>query len=413
MESQIVAGRMSRVEFITLVAALIAINAVAIDIMLPGLQQIGEALGEPDENRRQLVIPIYLLGFGALQILFGPLSDRYGRRTPLLFGLVVYLIGAAGCLFVNDYNHLLAMRLLQGSGAAASAVVATALVRDLFVGEQMAKTFSLIFMVIMVSPILAPSIGQVIITLLEWRGVFLFMLAFAIIVTIWVALRLPETLKPEHKRPFTLKAVVEGFGIVFTNRIAAGYILGSSIMFSSLFAYLGSAQQIFDKSYGVAPLFPYLFGIGGVFTAIGAFCNAQFVARFGMRRLSRMALALFTFVSILMATAGLAGVLTLPVFMVLMIAAFFTFSFIGANFSALALEPLGEVAGTAASAQGFMQLVVGALLGGAIGQLFDGTPVPMAIAFAVLGCVAGVVVLWGDRRSESEIAASRNAVTAH
>ncbi len=398
MSSEKVIGRIGRVEFIALVTSLIAINAVAIDIMLPGLQQIGADLGEADPNRRQLIIPAYLLGFGALQILFGPLSDRFGRRGPLLFGIVLYLLAAGGCLLVSSFDQLLVMRLLQGSGAAASAVIATALVRDLFVGDQMAKTFSLVFMVLMVSPILAPTIGQLIMAFLPWKGVFVFMLLFGSVVLAWVWLRLPETLKPEHRRLFTPQSVVEGFGIVFRNRVSTAYIISSALMFSCLFGYLGSAQQIFTQSFGAGHLFVALFALCAVFTSIGAFTNSHFVARLGMRHLARVALCVFVAGSLAMAVLGLAGWLSLPLFTILMACIFFAFSSIGPNFGALALEPLGEVAGTAASTQGFLQLVIGALLGGGIGMLYNGTPIPLALCFAGLGIVAGIIVTFGDRR---------------
>jgi MFS transporter, DHA1 family, multidrug resistance protein len=399
MSSQPIVGKLGRIELIALVTSLIAINAVAIDIMLPGLQQIGADLGEADPNRRQLVIHAYLLGFGVLQVLFGPLSDRYGRRKPLLLGIAIYLLAAAGCLLVSDFNHLLVMRLLQGSGAAASAVIAMALVRDLFEGEQMAKTLSLVFMVLMVSPIVAPTLGQLIMAFLPWKSIFVAMFVFGAGVLTWVWLRLPETLKPEHRRAFTPKSVVEGFGIVFGNRIATAYIISSALMFSNLFAYLGSAQQIFTESFHAGALFVPLFALCAACTSLGAFTNARFVARWGMRRLALGAVAVFVLGSLLMAMLGLLGWLNLVVFTLLMALIFFAFSSIGPNFGALALEPLGDVAGTAASAQGFLQLVIGSLLGAWIGQLYDGTPIPLAVSFAVLGLVAGAIVLAGDTRA--------------
>jgi MFS transporter, DHA1 family, multidrug resistance protein len=404
MSSEKIVGKLGRVELIALITSLIAINAFAIDIMLPGIQQIGADLGEADPNRRQLIIAAYLLGFGVLQIVFGPLSDRFGRRKPLLLGIVVYLLAALGCMLVSDFDHLLAMRLLQGSGAAASAVIATAVVRDLFVGDQMAKTFSLVFMVLMVSPIVAPTLGQLIMAFLPWKAVFVAMFLVGAVVLVWVWLRLPETLRPEHRRPFTPKAVVEGFGIVFSNRIATAYIISSALMFSCLFGYLGSAQQIFTDSFNAGALFVPLFALCAACTSLGAFTNARFVARWGMRRLALGAVAVFVAGSLIMVVLGLAGWLNLAVFTALMAAIFFAFSSVGPNFGALALEPLGEVAGTAASAQGFLQLVIGAVLGAWIGQLYNGTPIPLALSFAALGLVAAAIVLLGDRRPLARLA---------
>jgi MFS transporter, DHA1 family, multidrug resistance protein len=395
-----VAGRLGRIEFIMLVAGLIAINAFAIDIMLPGLQQIGASLGEADENRRQLVIPVYMLGFGLLQVVFGPLADRFGRRGPLLFGLAIYCLAALSAFFVTDFNSLVALRFVQGAGAAASAVIATAMVRDLFVGDQMAKTMSLVFMVLMISPILAPALGQGLLTIMDWRGLFGFMAGLGAIILAWVALRLPETLKPEHRRALTPRSVLQGFGIVFANRVSLGYIIGVAALFGALIGFLNSSQQVYVGIYGMGTLFPVLFGAGAACSAIGSFVNSTLVTRYGMRRISHTALAVFGSLSAVMLIFAVLN--ALPVWLFFMISAgmFFCFSAIMSNFGALALEPLGEVAGTAASTQGFLQLVLGAVIGAAIGQAFNGTVVPLAAGFLGLSLVAGFCVTVLGRKRE-------------
>ena len=397
MSSHLVAGRLGRLEFIAMVAALIAINAFAIDIMLPGLQQIGAGLGEPDPNRRQLVIPAYLFGFGVLQVVFGPLSDRFGRRGPLLFGLGIYCLAAVSAFLVSDFNSLVLLRFVQGAGAAASAVIATALVRDLFVGDAMARTMSLVFMVLMISPILAPALGQALLQVMQWRGLFLFMALLGICVTVWVTLRLPETLKPENRRPLTFGSVIEGFGIVFSNRIATGYILAVAMIFGALMGYLNSSQQVYVEHYGVGTWFPAYFAAGAGASALGGFANSRLVGHLGMRRLGDGALAAFMVAALLMAGLGLADALPLPVFVALSIVIFFAFSMVMPNYGALALEPLGAVAGTAASTQGFLQMVLGAAIGTAIGQFFNGTAVPMAVGFFALGLIARLFVFVAGR----------------
>jgi MFS transporter, DHA1 family, multidrug resistance protein len=381
-------ARLGRVEFIALVTGLIAINAFAIDIMLPGLQRIGAALGEADANRRQLVIPAYMLGFGLLQIVFGPLSDRFGRRGPLLFGLVIYCLAALAAFVVTDFNSLVALRFVQGAGAAASAVIAMALVRDTFAGEEMAKTMSLVFMVLMISPILAPGLGQLLLTLMDWRGIFGFMAGLGLIVTIWAALRMPETLKPEHRRPFTPRAIVEGFGIVFANRVSLGYIIGLAALFGALIGFLNSSQQIYVGLYGMGQWFPAFFAAGAAFSSLGGFVNSRIVGRFGMKRISDTALAVFAGLAAAMLTLSWAGLLPVWLFFAISATQFFCFSMVMPNFGALAMEPLGEVAGTAASTQGFLQMVLGAALGTLIGQCFNGTVVPLALGYALLSLVA-------------------------
>jgi DHA1 family bicyclomycin/chloramphenicol resistance-like MFS transporter len=399
MTSQKLVGRLGRFEFIVLVAALIAINAFAIDVMLPGLQQIGAGLGEPDPNRRQLVIPAYMLGFGILQMVFGPLSDRYGRRRPLLVGLVIYCLAALSAYAVTDFNSLVLLRFVQGAGAAASAVIAMALIRDLFVGDDMAKTMSLVFMVLMLSPIFAPILGQFLLVALDWRGLFAFMAGLGAIVTVWVWLRLPETLKPENKRPFGLMPMIEGFGIVFSNFVSLRYIMATALLFGGLFGFLTSSQQIYVSIYQVGLWFPAFFAAGGAVAAVGGFINSQLVNKYGMRRIAFLALVVFCMAAAVMALLGALQALPLWLFFALSAVQFFTFSMVMPNFGALALEPLGEVAGTAASAQGFLQMVLGAGIGAFVGQMFDGTVMPLAIAQLVLSLTAMALTVFAKQRA--------------
>ncbi|MEO6607319.1 MAG: multidrug effflux MFS transporter [Aestuariivirga sp.] len=403
MTTKKLVGRLGRFEFIVLVAALIAINAFAIDVMLPGLQQIGAGLGEPDPNRRQLVIPAYMLGFGILQMVFGPLSDRYGRRRPLLVGLVIYCIAALSAYAVTDFNSLVLLRFVQGAGAAASAVIAMALIRDLFVGDDMAKTMSLVFMVLMLSPIFAPILGQFLLVALDWRGLFAFMAGLGTLVTVWVWMRLPETLKPENKRPFGLRPMIEGFGIVFSNHVSLRYIMATALLFGGLFGFLTSSQQIYVSIYQVGLWFPAFFAAGGAAAAVGGFANSQLVNKYGMRRIAFLALTVFCIAAGVMVTLGALQALPLWLFFALSAVQFFTFSMVMPNFGALALEPLGEVAGTAASAQGFLQMVLGAGIGAFVGQMFDGTVMPLAIAQLVLSLAAMALTGFaGQRRVVAE-----------
>ncbi len=339
-----------------------------------------------------------MLGFGVLQIIFGPLADRYGRRKPLLFGLAIYCLAALSAFFVTDFNMLVGLRVLQGAGAAASAVIAVALVRDHFVGDQMAKTLSLVFMVMMVSPILAPSLGQFLLTIMSWKGLFAFMAGFCGLVTVWTFLRLPETLKPEHRRAFTAASIIEGFGIVFRNRLSLSYIMATAVLFGTLMGFLTSSQQIYVEHYGMGAWFPAFFAAGGICAAIGGFANSQAVTRFGMKTLSHGALVVFTLASIVMLLLGVLNLMPVAVFFVMMCVIFVSFNFIMSNFGALAMVPLGAVAGTAASTQGFLQMVIGAALGTFIGQLYDGTTVPMAAGFVVLSLVAVAIIAVGTRQ---------------
>jgi DHA1 family bicyclomycin/chloramphenicol resistance-like MFS transporter len=386
-----------RWEFIALAAALMALNALAIDIMLPGLQQIGASLGVADENARQYVITAYITGFGLAQLFFGPLSDRFGRRVPLLAGLAVYVAAAFACAFVPTFGALLAFRFVQGLGAAATRVIAVSVVRDTFGGRAMAEVMSLVFMVFMIIPVVAPSVGQIIMLAGEWHMIFTFMGVVSLAFTIWTWKRLPETLHESFRRPLTAAVITDGFRIVLTNRIAICYTVAITALFGALFGFINSAQQIYVGIYEVGALFPVYFAAVAGLMALSSFLNSRFVGKFGMRRLAHGALLGFLAVTGLAFALSLLGPLPLWLFVTLFALAMFQFSWIGSNFNALAMEPLGHVAGTASSVQGFMQTVGGGIVGAIIGQSFDGTVVPMAAGYFLLGLAALGMVLVAEK----------------
>jgi DHA1 family bicyclomycin/chloramphenicol resistance-like MFS transporter len=386
-----------RWEFIALAAALMALNALAIDIMLPGLQQIGASLGVTDENARQYVITAYITGFGLAQLFFGPLSDRFGRRVPLLAGLAVYVAAAFACAFVPTFGALLAFRFVQGLGAAATRVIAVSVVRDTFGGRAMAEVMSLVFMVFMIIPVVAPSVGQIIMLAGEWHMIFTFMGFVSLAFTIWTWRRLPETLHASFRRPLTAAAITDGFRIVLTNRVAICYTVAITALFGALFGFINSAQQIYVGIYEVGALFPIYFAAVAGLMALSSFLNSRFVGKFGMRRLAHGALLGFLAVTGLAFALSLLGPLPLWLFVTLFALAMFQFSWIGSNFNALAMEPLGHVAGTASSVQGFMQTVGGGIVGAIIGQSFDGTVVPMAAGYFLLGLAALGMVLVAEK----------------
>ncbi|AIJ70254.1 MULTISPECIES: multidrug effflux MFS transporter [Brucella] len=388
-----------RGEFIALIAAIMAINALAVDIMLPGLPQIGASLGVHSENHVQFVITAYLLGFGVSQLFYGPLSDRFGRRLPLFGGLAIYVVAALGSAFVTDFTTLIILRVLQGLGAAATRVIAVSVVRDKFSGRQMAEVMSLVMMVFMILPVVAPATGQLIMLFGEWHLIFMFMAIMALVVGLWAFLRLPETLPVSHRRPLTMKSTLGGFVIVLTNRVALFYMLGTSFILGALFGYINSAQQIFVGIYQLDTLFPLAFAAVAMTLALASFLNSRLVGRFGMRRISQTMLLVFTSFSLLWMVLSIVmdGPIPFAVLMIIYMTIMLSFSLVTANFNALAMEPLGEVAGTASSVLGFAQTVIGAALGAVIGQAFDGTTTPVATGYCVLGFVALACVLIAER----------------
>lgn len=386
-----------RIEFIALAAALMSLNALAIDIMLPGLQEIGAGLGVDNENHRQYVISAYFAGMAAALLPYGPASDHFGRRGPVLFGLVIYVGAAIGAAFSSSFEMLLALRFIQGIGAASTRVIAVSMVRDCFGGRQMAETMSLIFMVFMVIPVVAPSIGQVMMLVGDWRFIFIAMGLIGLAIALWAAFRMPETLHPHDRRPFTLGSIGNAFGVVLTNRFSLLYTLASTAVFASLFAFINSAQQIYVGIYGMGVLFPILFALVAGFMALSSYLNSRLVVRFGMRRLSHGALTGFMLVSGVWFFWSLWGHLPITPFVILFAIAMFQFGWIGSNFNSIAMEPLGHIAGSASSVQGFIQTLGGGLIGALIGQAFDGTTTPLAAGFFTLAIVALLLVAIAER----------------
>jgi DHA1 family bicyclomycin/chloramphenicol resistance-like MFS transporter len=374
-----------------------ALNALAIDIMLPAMQQIGESLGVAEENRRQLVVTAYIAGFGLSQLAFGPISDRWGRRGPLIVGLTIYVLAALAATLAPSFAILLALRFIQGIGAAATRVITVSVIRDLFGGRAMAEIMSLVFMVFMVIPVIAPSVGQAIITFAEWHAIFLVMGLLGFCVSIWTAFRLPETLHPEFRRPFTMAAIAEGFRIVVTNRMSLWYTLASTALFSALFGFINSAQQVYIGIYDAGAWFPALFAAVAGLMAVSSFLNSRFVGRFGTRRLSHGALLGFLATTTLIFVLSLLGPIPLPLFVGLFAVAMFQFSWIGSNFNTLAMEPLGHVAGMASSIQGFATTLGGGVLGALIGQAFDGTVTPLAAGYFCAALTGLIFVLIAEK----------------
>jgi DHA1 family bicyclomycin/chloramphenicol resistance-like MFS transporter len=390
---------MGKREFIVLAAFLMAVNSLAIDIMIPALQQIGSSLGVENENHRQYVVTAYLIGFGSAQLFYGPLSDRFGRRVPLLIGLSVYIVSAFGIALIPSFAGLLALRFIQGLGSAATRVITISIVRDVFGGRQMAEVMSLIMMVFMIVPVIAPGSGQVIMLVSTWHMIFVFIGTMATLVGIWMYFRLPETLRSENVRPLTVKSVISGFGMVLTNRVALCYTIANTFLFGALFGFINSAQQVYNDIYGLGVYTPLAFGGVALFMALSSFINSQLVGRFGMRRLSHAALFGFATITFLWLMVQLYGPapMPFPLFMILFALAMFQFGWIGSNFNSLAMEPLGHVAGTASSVLGFMSTVGGASIGAVIGQLYDGTATPMIVGYFTVSLIGIGFVLIAEK----------------
>jgi MFS transporter, DHA1 family, multidrug resistance protein len=374
-----------------------ALNAIAIDVMLPALPYMGADLHVTDENERQLVVSSYMIGFGLAQIVFGPITDRFGRRAPLFFGMGLYLLCAILAIFAPTFAILLGLRFVQGLGAAATRVVAMSSIRDRFSGREMASVMSLAFMTFMAIPIVAPGVGQLILLAFSWHYIFLFMTVLAGAIGIWAWFRMPETLHPEYRRPLKLSVIADGFRVVFTNRVAISYGLCGMFLFGGMFGFIVCTQQIFVGVYGLGPLFPVAFAAIAAIMAVAQFINSRIVKRIGTRRVSHFSLLVYIGCGLAMLGLSLSGQLSFWVFYGLLGVMQFFFASASSNMNSLAMEPLGVVAGTAAATFGFLQTVGGAVIGTFIGQQFNGTLTPNALAWVLMGTLVLICVLVAER----------------
>jgi DHA1 family bicyclomycin/chloramphenicol resistance-like MFS transporter len=384
------------VEFVCLVSMLMALNSLAIDSMLPALPKIGEGLGVASANSRQWVVTAYLLGFGLAQIAYGPISDRFGRRPALIAGLCLYILFGLLATVAPNFETMMLARAGQGVGAAATRVLGVSLIRDRYKGAAMARVMSLNFLIFLGVPILAPSLGQVILLVAPWRAIFGVLVTAGVAVLIWTLIRLPETLAPEARMPLEVRRIALAFREACSHRATLGYSLAITAIVAALFAFVNSAQQVFFDTFKAPGLFTITFALiaGGI--AVASLLNARLVMRLGMRAISHGAIVGFVVVAILHAGIALSGRETLWSFVVLQGLKMFCFGLIIGNFGAMSMESMGHIAGTAASAQGFFSTTVGALVGFAIGQMFDGTDVPFTVGVAVLGLLALVAVVFAE-----------------
>lgn len=387
-----------KTELVAIVAGLMTLNAMAIDIMLPALSQIAATTGLTVEggaadNRQQLIIFAYVLGFGAPQLLWGPVTDRFGRRAPLFAGLAGYIAVSLSCTLINDFWMLLGARFMQGVFASGARIVASAVVRDLFSGRAMASFMSLVMTIFMIVPIIAPGLGQVILLFAPWEAIFIWLAIWGAVMLAWTWWRLPETLPVAARRALSMESAIGAYMSVLRSPVSFGYMCASGIVFGALFAFIASSEQVFRQVFGMGDSFAFWFaGVAGVM-ALANFANSRLVQKVGMRRISHAALIAFTVISAGLAVWSVLFGENFAVFFPFFALAFGCFGLMGSNFSALAMEPLGKIAGTASAAYGFATTLASAFIGAFIGSQFDGSTVPLMLGFAVLGMASLIIVL--------------------
>lgn len=384
-------------ELTVMMASLMALNALAIDSMLPAFPAIVGNLSLANPNSIQYIISVFLAGTGIGALIHGPLSDRFGRKPILLMATVGAALFSLACSLSNSFELLLAMRFCHGLMAAAMGVLVVSVIRDQFEGDAMARRMSTIFLIFMIVPIIAPTIGQFVLLFAGWRTIFDLMAFMALAAAFWVYYRLPETLRPENVIPIEPHALAKAWTKVITNRNAAGYMIGAGIVQGALFGYLNSSPQLFDEVFDAASFFTIGFAIVALGIAASNFTNARIVERYGARRVSQTALISFIILGLLQVAAAEFAPTSLPLFLVLLTANMAMVGFIGSNFSSIAMTPFGDVAGAASSFQSFVKTVLAAGIGAAIGQQFNGSVLPVAGGFLACGLAALALVLWCER----------------
>jgi len=401
-------------ETIALLAGLMALNAFAIDAMIPALPDIGRSLNVAHENDQQLVVVAYFLGFASTQLFWGPLADRFGRKPILAAGVTLYMLFAILCGLAGSFALLIAGRVAMGASAAVTRVLVVAMVRDLFQGEAMARVMSLVFMVFMVVPVLAPSIGQFILLFGSWRTIFLVLAAYGTAMLVWSSLRLPETLHPEYRRSLAPREIASATIAAVKEPLSRGYTLALTATFGALVAYISSIQQIIAEAFGSPQILGVVFGAIAAPMALASWTNAKVVGRFGLRRVGHGASVAFCLVTLTHLLVGVTGHESLIAFIVLQSLTMVSFSFASSNLSTLAMDRMAAIAGTASSVQGVVGTVGAAIIGYAIGQAFDGTVMPFLWGMAACSITGlAVVILTEPKRLFAGPSASGEQVEPH
>jgi MFS transporter, DHA1 family, multidrug resistance protein len=392
--------RLGRTEFTALLALSMALAALGIDLMLPAFPEIREGLGQPSGSTAVAgIVTTYLLGLALGQLFYGPVADRYGRRRALYIGYGIYALGALAATLSPSLSVLLVARFVWGLGAAGPRTVTLAVIRDSFEGDRMSRAMSFVMAVFILVPVLAPTLGAALVTVVSWRWLFAVCFAAAVAMALW-ALRLPETLRDEHRlADLRFGRVLASARYVVADRQTTGYTLALTALYGVFTSYLASSEIIFGRTFGRADQFPLIFGgLAGVM-GLAMLANARVVGRVGARRLSH--LVLIFYVGAAAVLAGLAwatdGRPPLVLFLVGLAVMLVCHALLIPNFNTVALAPMGHVAGTAAAIIGTVPTAVGALLGSLLDRAFDGTVLPVSVGFFGYGVLALLLVLWAER----------------
>ena len=383
-------------ELLWMMAMLMALNAFGIDAILPALDALAADLSVSG-NDRQFVIGVYLLTGGIGSLVPGALADRFGRRPILLGAVAVYIVLSILSALAPTYDALIAVRAAQGFFAAGIVALPPAIIRDRVGGDKMARMMSIIFVIFLMVPAVAPTIGEAILQVGNWRAIFGFMAVLGVAMAAWVFIRLPESLTPDNVQPILPRTIAANMTRALSTPSVAGYVIGSALVFGALFGFINSSQQLITQTFGAGDIFPMVFAICAGSMALASWSNSRIVERFGARRVSHSALFAFIIVSAAQVMFAFQPEESLWQFVPLMAINMALLGFIGSNFGAIAMNPFFAIAGAASSAHGFVRMTTAALLGGAIGYAYDGTARPLALALLASGLVCLVLVLLSEK----------------
>lgn len=400
--------KLSLLEFAAMMAYMISLVALSIDAMLPVIDVIGADMGVADPNKAQWIIGVLFLGLAIGQVIYGPVSDSVGRKPAIFAGLGLFIFGCVLTMVATDFNTMLFGRFLQGLGVAGPRIVSTAVVRDVYSGRAMAQVTSFIMSFFIIVPALAPLLGQWIADIWNWRAVYFVLLAMAVVVALWYGLRQGETLHPEFRRKFSFPAMTESFIEALKIRVTFGYSLAAGIVFGAFLAYLMISPQLFKDVYGITDKFPYYFGGLAICIGSASFVNARMVMKFGMRKLCTWALfakaiwaSLFFVVAVVLSKTG--ETLPLSAFMVWAGFSFFLLGILFGNVNAIAMEPVGHIAGVGSAVVGCLSGFVSLGIGTLIGQSYEGSVLTLIGGFALLAPISLLVMKWADDGNEADL----------
>ncbi|MEO1032510.1 MAG: multidrug effflux MFS transporter [Bacteroidota bacterium] len=389
----------SQFEFVVLMAALMSIVALSIDAVLPALPKIGDYLSVSNPIENPKLITSIFLGLGIGQLIFGPLSDSFGRKPIVYAGFILFIVASIICVTTKSFEMMLFGRVLQGIGLACPRTMCIAMIRDTYEGDYMAKIISIVVMVFILVPVVAPTLGQYLMNHYNWQFIFTFNLIFGLLIMIWFWFRQPETLKDKYRIPYRLMIFKTGTLQFFRIKSAVIYTLLSGFITGSFMVYLSTSQLIFEKQYDLADEFPLIFASLAISVGLATFFNSQLVVKFGMKRIVHIAMWSFIITSLVFIVLFNSGHNpSIEVLILFFALQFFTIGFLFGNLRALAMEPMGHIAGIGSALNGFISTVMAVPIADYIGQYVVNSVTPLFVGFLVCGIISLVLFYYNTAR---------------